>query len=361
MPAYRDELRGTWTAKFQYRNWMGQQKWITRRGFKTKRAALEFELNFKSKDQGHLDMPLSMFTELYLKDVKPRLKESTYTSKVQMINSKILPYLGKKKVTEITASDIMNWQNMLLDNHNPRTGKKLSVSYLRCIHNQLSAILNHAVRFYGLPNNQASLAGNVKGKASHEMLFWTQEEYQAFIRTMRDNSLAYTMFEVLYWCGIREGELLALTPADIDFKEKKLSISKTFHHTKNGDYVTPPKTETSNRVITLPEFLCEELRTYLGQAYYVADPDTRLFPVFKEYLYRKMKQGCKQSGVKQIRIHDLRHSHVSLLIHLGFDAVAIAKRLGHTSVHVTYRYAHLFPSVQTEMADRLDALQKEAS
>lgn len=79
-----------------------------------------------------------------------------------------------------------------------------------------------------------------------------------------------------------------------------------------------------------------------------------MFPVTKTYLYREMERGTKETGVKRIRIHDIRHSHVSLLIDLGFSATAIADRLGHESIEITYNYAHLFPSKQTEMADKLN-------
>ena len=82
--------------------------------------------------------------------------------------------------------------------------------------------------------------------------------------------------------------------------------------------------------------------------------DDRMFPVTKSYLYREMQRGCQETGVKRIRIHDLRHSHISLLIDHGFSAVAIADRVGHESIDITYNYAHLFPSKQTEMADKLD-------
>ena len=67
-----------------------------------------------------------------------------------------------------------------------------------------------------------------------------------------------------------------------------------------------------------------------------------------------MNRGCRASGVKRIRVHDIRHSHVSLLIDMGFSAVAIADRVGHESIDITYRYAHLFPSKQAEMANKLD-------
>ena len=79
-----------------------------------------------------------------------------------------------------------------------------------------------------------------------------------------------------------------------------------------------------------------------------------MFPVTKTYLYREMERGTKETGVKRIRIHDIRHSHVSLLIDLGFSATAIADRMGHESIEITYNYAHLFPSKQTEMADKLN-------
>ena len=79
----------------------------------------------------------------------------------------------------------------------------------------------------------------------------------------------------------------------------------------------------------------------------------------KSYLHHEMDRGAKEAGVKRIRIHDLRHSHVSLLIEMGFSALAIADRVGHESVDITYKYAHLFPSKQQEMAQKLDMERKE--
>ena len=86
----------------------------------------------------------------------------------------------------------------------------------------------------------------------------------------------------------------------------------------------------------------------------VVAPDERLFAVTKHFLAHEMERGCKASGVKRIRIHDIRHSHVSLLIEMGFSALAIAERMGHEAVDITYRYAHLFPTKQDEMAAALD-------
>lgn len=181
----------------------------------------------------------------------------------------------------------------------------------------------------------------------------TAEEYLKFAEVMMDKPIAYYAFEVLYWCGIREGELLALTPADFDFTKGTVSITKSYQRINGRDIITPPKTEKSNRIIKMPKFLCEEMQDYLKSLYGI-EPDERIFPITKNYLHREMDRGSAQAGVKRIRIHDLRHSHVSLLIEMGFSAVAIADRVGHESIDITFNYAHLFPSRQTEMADKLD-------
>ena len=186
-----------------------------------------------------------------------------------------------------------------------------------------------------------------------EMLFWTKEEYEKFADAMMDKPLSYYAFEMLYWCGIREGELLALTPVDFDFKNETVRINKSYQRLKGQDVVTSPKTPKSNRVIVMPQFLCEEMQEYLTQ-FYSIEPDSQIFPISKQYLHHEMDRGSKQTGVKRIRIHDLRHSHISLLIDMGFAALAIADRVGHESIDITYRYAHLFPSRQTEMAEKLD-------
>ena len=197
------------------------------------------------------------------------------------------------------------------------------------------------------------------GSEKHkEMLFWTKEEYLKFAEVMMDKPQSYYAFEVLYWCGIREGELLALTPADFDLDKGLLSITKSYQRLKGRDVITDPKTPKSVRVIQMPQFLTDEIRDYL-KSFYKVQPDQRIFEVTKSYLHHEMDRGAKEAGVKRIRIHDLRHSHVSLLIEMGFSALAIADRVGHESVDITYKYAHLFPSKQQEMAQKLNMERKE--
>lgn len=182
-----------------------------------------------------------------------------------------------------------------------------------------------------------------------EMNFWTKEEYLKFSEAMMDKPRSYYAFEMLYWCGIRSGELLALTPDD--FENQTVTISKTFHRSKGRDIITSPKTKKSNCTIKMSPFLCEEMQEYIKMLYDIKT-DERLFIVTKSYLNHEMERGAKQVGVKKIRVHDIRHSAVSLLIDMGFSVLAIGERMGHEAEKITYRYAHLFPTVQTEMAEK---------
>ncbi len=352
MPIYKDEKNGSWYAMVRFEDWKGQRKQKCKRGFVTKREAQEWERTFQQQNTGDLDMTFEAFCELYEKDMRPRLKENTWNTKEHIIRTKLLPYFGKRRLCEIETKDVIAWQNELLAYRDEKK-QPYSATYLKVVHNQLAAILSHAVKHYGLKSNPASRVGCIGSKESEEMQFWTKEEYLKFAEAIMDKPMSYYAFEMLYWCGIREGELLALTPGDFDFKKGTVSISKSYQRLHGEDVITPPKTRKSIRTIRMPEFLSDEMRDYIQSLYGVKKQD-RIFPITKSYLYHEMERGAKAAGVKRIRIHDLRHSHVSLLIDMGFSAVAIADRVGHESIDITYRYAHLFPSKQTEMADKLN-------
>ena len=357
MPAYKDAERNTWTVKFQYKDWSGQSKWVTKRGFPTKREAVKWEQSFKDRLSGCTDMSFSDFVSVYKSNRSPRIKESTLQMKENILDTKILPFFAKKKLCDISSKDVILWQNELLRYRDPKTNKPYSASYLKTVHNQLSAVFNHAVRFYGLKENPARIAGNMGSEDHIKMKYWTKEEYLRFAEAVMDTPRAYYCFEVLYWCGLREGELLALTMNDVDLKAGTIRINKTYQRLKGKDVITDPKTPNSNRTIHAPGFLLRELEEYMNMCYGLM-PDDRLFPVTKNYLARHMAKASKQAGVKKIRVHDLRHSHVSLLIDLGYSAVAIAERVGHQSIDITYRYAHLFPTVQSSMAEKLNDLRE---
>ena len=292
----------------RYVNWKGERKQKCKRGFATKREAQEWERMFKLQTSSDLDMSFEAFTELYINDVKNRLKENTWLTKEHIIRTKILPYFGKLKISEISTKEIITWQNEMLAYRDEKK-KPYSQTYLKTLHNQLSAIFNHAVRYYELRSNPAAKVGNMGREEHKEMLFWTKEEYKKFSFEMMDKPVSFYAFEMLYWCGIREGELLALTPADFNFDKETVTINKSYQRLKGQDVITSPKTKKSNRTIKMPKFLCEEMKEYLGMLYGLKKKD-RIFTVTKSYLHHEMDRGAKAAGVKRIRIHDLRHPYV---------------------------------------------------
>ena len=356
MAVYKESKNNTWRVIYRYTDWTGERKQSQKRGFQTKREAQAWEREQLNKLGADLDMTFQNFVERYKEDRRNRIKDSTWESKDHIIRTKLLPYFGRLKMSSITPQQIIRWQNELI-NYRDKNGNPYSPVYLKTIQNQLSAIFNHAVRYYNLKENPCVKAGSMGKKKSREMLFWTKEEYKKFSFEMMDKPVSFYAFEMLYWCGIREGELLALTAADFDFEKETVRINKSYQRLHGEDVITTPKTKKSNRIIKMPKFLCEEMQDYLQMLYGLKKKD-RIFTVTKSYLHHEMDRGAKAAGVKRIRIHDLRHSHISLLIDMGFSAVAIADRVGHESIDITYQYAHLFPSKQTEMADRLDDLGK---
>ena len=350
MAVYKDK-HGKWYVSVYFVDWKGERARKLKRGFGTKREAQEWERQFLNQSKEDLDMSFEAFVELYKRDLKERLKRSTWLMKTSVIDQKILPYFRKKKVQEIKPTDIIAWQNVMLT-WRDENGRGYSPTYLKTIHNQCSAIFNHAVRYYELKSNPAAKAGNMGKEKTKEMLFWTKPEYQCFSDAMMDKPVSFYAFEILYWCGLRLGEMLALTAADFDFVKNTVRINKSYQRIGCEDVVTDPKTAKSIRTVQMPDFLADEMKDYIKSLYGIGNEE-RIFPISKNYLHHEMDRGCKATGVKRIRIHDLRHSHVSLLIDMGFSAVAIADRVGHESIDITYRYAHLFPTTQQEIANKL--------
>ncbi len=354
MPAYKDEAQKTWYVQFYYKDWQGQNRKKKKRGFPTKKKAQDWEREFLNKQQANPDMLFSSLVDLYMEDMQHRLRKSTMDNKKYVIDLKILPYFKELPINEIKATHIRQWQNELINDSN-----NYSETYIKTINNQLVAIFNYAVTYYDLKGNPCHKAGTIGKKNADEMQFWTRDEFNKFLPAISDKIQSKAAFEVLYWTGIRIGELMALTRKDIDFDNKTLSINKSYQRLNKEDIITDPKTPKSNRSIALPEFLCDDLQEYINKLYDL-EPDSRIFNFTKFFLHHEMDRGCKKSGVKRIRLHDLRHSHASLLIELGFSPLLIAERLGHEKVETTLNtYSHLYPNKHSQIASKLNDLGKE--
>ena len=163
-------------------------------------------------------------------------------------------------------------------------------------------------------------------------------------------------FSLLFWSGIRSGELLALEMEDFNFDTQTIRISKNYARLNGKDLLLPPKTPKSNRQIVLPLAVCAILQQYIDTLSKATEKQ-KLFPVTKKWLSKELKRGIETSGVKMIRVHDLRHSHASLLVELGCSPILISERLGHEDIKTTLQtYSHLYPNKQKEVANMLEKL-----
>lgn len=349
MPAYKNNDRGTWYASFYYRDWTGVNRRKKKEGFKTKREALDFEREFIKQQGGDLDMLFSAVVDIYLADCRTRLRASTCEGKHFIFENKLLPVFGNMRLNEILPATVRQWQNELISE------EEYAPTYLRSINSQLSAVMNYAVRYYGLRVNPVKVAGTIGKNRADAMQFWTEKDFELFLDVISDKPVSAVMFQVLFWTGVRVGELLALTLSDVDFIKKTITISKSFSVLNGVEIISQPKTSKSIRVITVPDFLLAVLQEYAGRLYDY-DPSERLFLKTKSYLSREIARGSTVARIKKIRVHDLRHSHASYLIEHGFSALVVSERLGHESVQTTLEtYAHLYPNKHGEVASYLDA------
>lgn len=293
-------------------------------------------------------MKLESFVEVYFKDKEGRLKLRTVDTKRKLIEQKIIPYFAEKTLDEITPLDLMKWQNDLLN-------KGFKPTYLRMIQNQMTALFNHAERFYGLKNNPCKKIDKMGKPNAKELNFWTKEEFDIFIDSFSEDEKVYKLiYELLFWLGCRIGEVMALTFSDIDYEKSTVTINKTLFRRGKEILITTPKTESSVREVTIPEFLVDEIKQYV-ESIYKPENDNRLFELTDRAVQKKIKSKANKCHLKPIRVHDLRHSHVAFLIEKGVQPLVIAQRVGHDSVNTTMNiYGHLYPNKQKQVADMLN-------
>lgn len=355
MPAYKDEKTGKWYVQFYYETYTGERKKKLKRGFDRKTDALAYEYDFKNRKQGQPEMSFAALWEEYKEDLKNRIKESTWGTKIHIVDKRILPFFKDTPINEIDERMIRKWQNWILDLRKPN-GESYSETYIKTISNQLSAILNHAVTYYKLPYNPVHRTGSIGQKHAEKMDFWTIEEFKQFITYFEDDPLYNLVFNLLYYTGMRQGEMLALTLNDFDLEAQTLSINKNWGMRKGKNAITTTKTKSSNRVITFPEFMIDLINVYV-ESLYNYEPDQMLFSSYtnKYQLGSNLKRAAKATNVKTITVHSLRHSHASLLIDMDVNIKAIQQRLGHKDIDTTLNtYSHLYPTKQHEVADMLN-------
>lgn len=365
--SYKQADDKTWTVQIWYKDWQGQRRHTTKKGLRTKAEARQYEADFRANHATDCTMPFSRLANLYLEDTTQRLRPTTLANRQFIIEHHYNPILGQIPINKITPDTIRRWQLDFLT-HN------YSDTYARNIDNMLVSILGFAVRYYDLKQNPAKLVKRIGKARNNHKDYWTIDDFNKFISCLNDKDLNnkhqikrhidnYSLtvgFKLLYFSGIRLGELLALTREDIDWSNNTIHICKTYSQTDNGyTIIHLPTSDKSNRIINLPVTIMNLLQNYISKLPCL-DADGRIFYLLNKHnLRRAVKSTSNLAGLKPIRIHDLRHSHASLLINMGYSPRAIADRLGHEKIETTLGiYAHLYNNAGKEIAAKLDALAK---
>lgn len=347
MPVYKDEKTNTWYFSCYYKDWQGQQRRKLKRGFALQREAKEAERKFLELYRQNASMSFAAFYEIYLDHCKQKIKPSTIKTKNNIFTHRILPYFGNMPLNSIKADTIRRWQNEL-------TQQNLSQYYIKSVNTQLKTIFNFAVKYEYLVKNPTKSTDNI-GKTTKSIRFWTLKEFKQNIKLF--TGVHYTVLSLLFYTGMRIGELLALTIGDYDRTAKTITINKTYTKIDNLEIVQTPKTENSIRKIIVPTAAAALLENYLDTIP-APKPNQRIFEQIKiGTLEVAFAREQKRAGLDPIRLHDLRHSHASLLIHLNINILAISERLGHKNPNITLAiYGHLYKENRDEIAEKLNNL-----
>ena len=278
--------------------------------------------------------------------MESRIKKTTMETKEYIVNTKILPFFEKMKVKDIKPIHIRKWQTDLLK-------IEYSKTYLKTIYNQLTAIFNYAIRFHNLDKNPCHIAGSIGKKDADEMQILSLQEFNKMIDCVTDKENKF-FYIILFWTGMRKGELLALTYEDVDFENKTIMINKNFQIVKREKLITNPKTPKGRRVITVNDIVLNCIKELWSTSYKPNKTD-KIFYLSKDSLKRQLDTACKKAEVPRIRVHDLRHSHASYLLSNGVNIVILSRRLGHEKVQTTLNiYCHICPSSEDRLNDVLN-------
>ena len=348
MTVYKDKERGTWYFIVRVKQLDGSTKQVKRRGFETKKDAQIAEAEALTATPKADSITLELLAKEYLEWYSARRKESSTNKVESVIRVHLIPEFGKTKIEDIGTSKIMDYQTKLI--------KKYSANHVKKIHATFSALFNFAVKRNYTKENPARIVGSAEIEVEKKIDYWTLDEFKVFMKHV-DNQMYYALFMTLYYSGMRRGELLALTWADVNFENSTISVNKSVLHKK----VTTPKTKSSVRELLMPSQVMR-LLSILKSGVEKAKPTYVVFGNFHDNistttLGRHFDKYVKASGVNKIRIHDFRHSHASYLINKGFLISIVAKRLGHSNPSTTLDiYSHLYPSTE---ADAIKAMEKD--
>ena len=364
MPVYYNADKKTWYAMFYAKDYKGVNKKYKKTGFKKKKEAQEYEYEFKKKISKSVNMSFNSLYELYFEDYKKRHKPTAINTVETFFRLHILPFFDNIEISKINSYMIREWQNEMLEKENEK-GKLFSENSKANIYAALKSMFNWAAKYQGLNENPCKNLGAFGSKKNRsEMKIWSVDDFNKFINLLeiknKEKNGKYTdsiiIFKILFWTGLRIGEVLALTFDDINLKEKFIDVNKTISHINKKDYITTPKTLGSVRKVILPENLISDLKLYFSKfEKQKISKSERIFNLKKSQLRYILEKCSIQAEVEKIRLHDFRHSHASYLLFIQADITAISKRLGHDNLQTTINtYSHLYKDANKQLMKKLN-------
>lgn len=349
MPVYKDKKRGTWYVKVSNPPKM-------KRGFERKKDAELWERDFLNSFEVQKDVTKLTFQQLYDIYILDELnkKKSTFATKRSLFEKYILPYFASMYIENISSVDIRQFQIQIAN-------LKLSDGTKYSIIKQLKAIFNYSVKFLELEENPCKNIDNFKIRKK-EMKFYTLDEFNCFISKV-NNELDKLIYIVLFFSGMRIGELCALQWKDIDWEQSEIDISKTLFSVTGKPYnITTPKTESSYRSLAMPQKIMDHLykyyvsfnkMDYFSDEWYVFGDITPLQP--RTIRKRLERFYDVHNDMKRIRVHDFRHSNIAYMIYKGVSPYDIISRTGHsTTKQIDDTYGHLYPNSQRKVINVMD-------
>ena len=299
-----------------------------------KRKAIRNPAAAASQDK----LTIAEVVPLYLASLGNQNKDSSIYDKRNIYYRLIIPQLGTETIGSLTKDRLYRWQDDLWSSQNPKTGKYYSYAYLSKIRIALSSLLTWAEERYNTKNHLLSIRKPKRHTPKKKMEFWTREEFEQFISVV-DNPTYRAMFNVLFFTGRRKGEVIALNINDIT--DKGILFNKTYSRkTIDGSpyAITTTKNERSD-ITAICEPLKQALSEYTPQAPFYFGGEK---PIHENTVTHAFERYIKKSGVKAIRLHDLRQSFVSMCIHLGASVYVVADLIGDTVEQVLETYGHMY-------------------
>lgn len=373
MPVYKDKVPTKdgriWFYKTRYTDIFGNKKQIKSKKFATKGEAKNAEAKFLV-EVGSPDINLAgnmTFKELYEKFYENRRNEVKETTIRNYGNKyKHIECFMEVRCADYSLEMFDTWKKSISDN------PSISLAYKNDLLKFWKSILNYGMTWYNLDFNKVYRRMTTfkdPNGMKKEMLIFTYDDFKKYIAVEED--LKYRcLWKTLYYCGLRIGEARGLMWECIDFKNKKIKIDKQVQHYERGRnhwYISSPKTRDSNRLIPMCDSLYDDLLEYYNflkrfknfrDEFFVFGQNFGIEPFSPDVIRDRHRLNCDSAGLKYIRIHDFRHSCVSLLINSGASPVMVAKYMGHTKIDVTLNtYSHLFESALDHVVGIINNLE----